>query len=285
MDALKNAVFVGFDHSEVPLRLKTDVAIWAKMLNCQVPQTLIQSKAQEILDAYPSLYGKESTLRFRFKKDPSDKLLKLIFDRAFEKDPERIISTLPSKVPFIPSLKKMTNIEIPRKIGQVAGNPLLRLIASIFSLIFTCKYLYKAFDATAHFVSEVALPYFSKKIGEEGSNLIKEGVKKVEWFWDRIIIILLTTAVVKYFIEQMNLPYVSPALKTISMWKIAVWLCLMPQTTFQFIVARAFDALTFVPLQLSRFSHFCLDIANTNHDERMVDYKQSAFKIWSQAMR
>lgn len=247
----------------------------------------IETQAQAILKTYPELKISTDSKRYKFHKTNKDELMKVIFNQAYEKSADDMISIVGKLhgTTLYPTWKKITYIDIPKNVGDFLDSSLTKSIASLTALIASYELLYISYQALTNAISNFAIPYLinnSHPLVVQLGNTLVEGTG---WFSDHIITILLASYVIKRVVLALpEIPVLSPAIRKVSVVKLFITLVLLPQSMFGFAVWTSFSNLMFTYRECSRIGQNFKHIALKANNERLADYKKVSFEMWKQAV-
>lgn len=234
--------------------------------------------AEELLDLNEKRYRDD-----RF--NPKERILIQIFNHSFQHDAEKVIAAAEKagniKSPFYPKWKEVCWIQLPKASSKLFSSWLFKSALKVAAIAISFFSIHQAYLQVEHFVAARAVPFMINHISLEiiraGNTLI--GVK--EFVWEHSFQIILASWLVKKGIERLpEIPYLSAAARTITIWNMFRFFFFSKETIFGFILPVSLNTATMVWNTSQEISHRLHRISRNAEQERLILCKQKSFDVW-----
>jgi hypothetical protein len=218
--------------------------------------------------------------RYRFSPLEKSPIHKAIFSVAVQRAPNEVIEAAEAAEgrSFYPLWKRVTNIHLPRIIGNILKNPLFRgaLAGASVSFIFIATIV--AYLVTGHFVSRAFL-YIANNTPEKVIRVFNVVMSFLVNCYVRFIGVLFCVWAAKHIILLgPEIPYLTAAMKSIDS---SLFLTLaVPSHIVSFAFVCCCDAAIYISDGSERIGQVFLDFAKKGESEKLFLSKKHAYALW-----
>jgi hypothetical protein len=230
-------------------------------------------------DLYPN-----STNRYRCSQGEKADIVKAVFDLSFKRAPEKVIQASEEVAgrSFYPLWKRCYRIYLPRVIGSVLGNVCVKVMIVVLVGLLGIGAGVIGYELTHAFVSQTVIPFVLNNTPLIVMDLFQAAVDRFIWVYKNSVPIILGIWVTKQIVLSIDheIPVLSPALRALDLWKLAMIAWSAPQTIGGFIFYQLYDAAKFGWDGCDDLSQFFLQIAHNAESERYQESKHEAYLVW-----
>ena len=282
----------GFQQCEglANLEEKTRIIRWLDDACTQrLESAVIEQVAGEILQAYPGFTGGDIK-RYQFKAtSQKNALIKLIFDKAFNKAREDDL-TQPliraaeqasgNRHVFCPKWKKVLQVYVPRAAGNILQNPVFRVIAVVATIFATIVTMNASYARATDFTVRVLIPFAINHIPASCFRLYNHSTSLLKSLYNLSIGILLGCMLAKWAISKLGIPRVNRVLDRIDLFKI--FNMLPSSSTFlDHALNSIWKAVLFTNTLCVTLGGRLENMAVAQEHRQLAYSREKAFEVWS----
>lgn len=231
-----------------------------------------------------------SATRYRFPSTatPRDQVIKKIFDAAFRQAPDRIIESAEASSGsyLYPLWKRVIWIDAPNLIALVLEAPQVKIFATCALLFSGCIVAYQVYVATAATIQLVAasvMPFVINNTPLQIVRLFNTTMNAISWVFENPVLSFAGFwAARTVILWGPEIPYVSPALRNISLLDVFVTLVGAPQNIFDFLWQVSIDSCVSIYNGMEGISQFFHDMEERAKVEKRAISKPAAYQLWVQ---
>lgn len=243
-----------------------------------------EEQAKALLQRFPQ----GANLRFRFReRTPQDKLIKQVFDTAFLSAPEELIQKaeqFENKTAY-PLWKRVVWIHAPQAVGNLLKNPIFKtiLIVSFWyrGVVMGLKY----YAILENVLKGRLIPFAINNTPPQVAQITNVAINGLKTIYAHPYKSIFYAWVFKSAIlAGPELPFVTPAIRSINLVAIFGELISSPQTIVGFLVNVAFDAAKTVGDGIDEVGEIFLDLGAKANAERLAVCKPQAYDLWCRSL-
>lgn len=276
-------------HSQVNEKLKLELIAFC--LNTIDNVETLNEQANVILNTYPHLDCRTtSRKRYKFTQSlPSrSRVLKVVFDKSFEADPDKSIVAAelmdPTHQSFYSPYKKACYIKAPRLIADFCNSTLVKIIVSVATTIFFYRSCYRTYQAIKQLIPARVIPlvinHTSLSVIRAFNAIWAQKERLLKQYGRQIYRVMLIASVAVWILP--NIPYVTTVVRRVSSFVDSLKRSSL--TIGNFIWDKAWAVPSFTWKSCSDFSEFIYLVTEPIETERLQICKQKAYDVWDRVV-
>lgn len=286
-DRFIHTVVNGFINSRKTGNLEPLSWVQDSLFNPEMTQTEVNNFAVGILADFRSSIPRDDSKRYQFRpENPSDALLKVIFEESFHYASQNVIQDAePIGGSFYPLWKRVCLIYIPKALGVFFENTLVKIVISIATIYYSYKLGNVAVKEIQHTFSARVIPFFINNTPIFVTRSANRILNVIDWINQyKFSLLVGAFAIQKIILLGPNIPYFTAAIRTIDIWNIGLALYRSPQTTFFFFFDKFLEIVKFVRRNSALLAIFFCSIAKSAEEERLVISKAKSYAVWKKVI-
>jgi hypothetical protein len=265
-------------------------------MNPSSKKDVIEEGAKSIVEKLHQNTLTGDRTRYKFTQDETarEQALKLIFDSAFQANPEEITIAAqwehPSQTAFYPRWEKICWTQIPTVVSTVVNNPFFKIALSICALYYAHIACYAAYRSCAA-ITMRSIPFIINNTPIVVFKVTNTILDVKDWVYSpQIAIILLCSWVAQQIIlvapvlGAPEIPYLTPLARWVSIGSILTFLYPEPESLSSFIWNKGIATATFTWRTCNDVSDFIEERVERTQNERLAICKQKSYEVWRTLM-
>lgn len=238
--------------------------------NISMPEAETRAKA---------LLQRTENKRYRFGTS-RDQCLNIIFERAFQRDPQSFIDLVhQNRPPLYSNLRKITHIYLPKTISAVLGNPFFMLAFTLTALFYFCCGTVVVYRKVTELTITKLAPFVIDNVPQRALQMTHKVSLAIDWLSENRLQVLFCIWVGRGALAALPIPALQNAVRRISLWDLLVF---QTQGLALFILDQCWRNILTMFSLCSTGSRFFREIALNASMERNLLYKAEAARIWRQ---